>query len=94
VSKITKSARDKECTARIPNVCSGRSDTVVHCHLNGSGMGTKQNDIFGGRLCFECHNAVDGRATTEYKPETLRRWFYEAVFRTQQQLLDEGLINA
>lgn len=78
---------------RIPNVCSGDSNTVVLAHRNGGGMGRKHDDIFGAFACDPCHAAYDGRLKTEYGNATLMLWFYEGIFRTQEILLKEGLIK-
>jgi hypothetical protein len=93
MSKITRSARDKECTIRIPGVCSGDNATTVHCHLPGGGVGAKRNDLFGARGCNLCHDAVDGRTEVAIHRGTLGMYFYEAVFRTQEQLINEGLVK-
>jgi len=65
MTAITRFARGKACTARIPNVCCGDPETSVWSHLNsvrwGSGRGQKAPDICGLVTCFECANAIDGR---------------------------------
>ena len=93
MSKITQSAKGKDCQIRIPSVCNGDPSTVVHCHLNGGGMGMKHHDIHGARGCSSCHDAVDGRKKTFYTRNELKLMHLEGVVRTQQQLLDEGLIK-
>jgi hypothetical protein len=93
MSKITRSARDKECTIRIPGVCSGDNATTVHCHLPGGGVGAKRNDLFGARGCNLCHDAVDGRTGVSISRDVLLIYFYDAVIRTQEQLINEGLVN-
>ena len=67
--------------------------TTVHAHKNGGGMAMKNNDILGARSCSSCHDAIDGRLGTEYSREQLLVMFYEGIFRTQLQLIDEGLIE-
>lgn len=57
-------------------------------------MGAKSHDMFGAFGCHACHDAIDGRSSTPYPAPTLKRWFYEGVFRTQQIWLEEGLIHA
>jgi len=64
VSKITQSARGRECQIRIPKICNGDNETVVWCHANGvsvKGIGQKSLDILGSYGCFMCHNAYDRR---------------------------------
>lgn len=93
MSKITQSAKGKDCTIRIPGVCNGNPETVVHCHLNGAGMGTKHPDLFGARGCSACHDAVDLRVKTQYTYDELRLMHLDGMVRTQVQLMDEGLIK-
>jgi len=93
MSKLRKSAKGRDCQIRIPGVCTGDSSTVVLCHLPGGGMGGKMPDLFGAFGCSACHDAVDGRSYTAYPSPTIKRWFYEAVFRTQELWLEEGLIK-
>lgn len=44
LTKIQRSAKDRECTIRIPGACNYRTDTTVLCHENGAGMGMKHSD--------------------------------------------------
>ena len=97
MSKITKSARGKECTIRIPDVCCWNPETTVFAHyrmatLNGVSM--KPDDIFGAYACFECHNALDRRSHTDLDGDYLRLLHLEGVLRTQAQLKAAGLIKA
>lgn len=96
MSKLRKSAKGRECQIRIPGVCNGNPETVVLAHLNGGGMGRKQPDLFGAFACSACHAAVDGRdnyALSTYGATELRMAHTEAVIRTQQLWLDEGLVE-
>ena len=77
---------------RIPGVCNGNPETVVLCHLPGAGMGLKKNDLHAFWGCSDCHDCCDGRTHTEYPRELLKLWMHEAVVRTQQILLDEGVL--
>lgn len=92
-TKIRKSAKGKACQIRIPGVCSFVPNETVHCHKNGGGMGMKSDDIMGARGCSKCHDAVDGRLKTEFSRDELLVMFYEGIFRTQLQLINEGLIQ-
>lgn len=92
-SKITKSARGEECQVRIPGVCNFNSETTIFAHLNGGGMGFKQNDIHGAYCCSNCHDVVDLRVKSDYTLNEITIWFYEAVVRTQIILLEKGLIK-
>jgi hypothetical protein len=96
VSKITESAKGKDCTIRIPGICNFDPDTVVHCHINTKFKGTalKSPDIFGFRGCSSCHDVIDGRNIGhKHKVMELKLWAYDAVIETQKQLMDEDIIN-
>jgi hypothetical protein len=93
MTKLRKSARGRNCEIRIPGVCNGNSETTVLCHLPGGGMGSKRPDLFGAFGCSDCHAAVDGVLPTNYHAETLSMWHMDAVFRTQEIWLKEGLVK-
>jgi hypothetical protein len=56
-------------------------------------MGGKQNNLFGAYGCVACHNEVDGRTQKILERLKVRAWFLDGVIRTQQILLDEGVIK-
>ena len=95
-SKIRRSAQGQECTIRIPGVCNGNPETVVLCHLPGGGIGGKVSDIHGAYGCSACHSWIDGgwahdkNCLAQWEPEL---YHLEAVIRTQEILLREGLIK-
>lgn len=95
---LRREAKDRPCQARIPNHCNGNSETVVLGHANkksmfGAGMGSKVPDIFGGYICSGCHDVIDGRSTTTWTENQILVWFYEAIFRTQNILLNENKLK-
>lgn len=93
-SKIRQSARGKDCQVRIPGCCNHNPETVIHAHKNGGGMGMKEHDLLGARCCSACHDAVDGRNNShKFTQHEIEIMFYEGIFRTQKQLLIEGLIK-
>jgi hypothetical protein len=93
MSAITKSARGEDCMIRTP-VCSFDNDTTVLCHLPAMKMGGKGPDFQGAYGCSACHDLVDGRTKTElYDFATIRVWFYQGVIRTQNILVEKGLLN-
>ena len=95
MSKITKSAKGEECQIRIPGVCNFNPETTVLCHLNGGGVGMKRKDIHGAYGCSSCHDVVDGktRPPLDINAFHIPIYFYEGVFRTQEILLEKGLIK-
>lgn len=91
-AKIKNSARGQECQIRIPGICKGNNETVVLCHLNGGGAGTKHSDLLASYGCNLCHDAVDGRTKTKYFQAELELFLLEGMVRTQQMLLDAELV--
>ncbi len=89
---LRKEAQGRLCQIRLPNYCSHDPETVVLCHLPGGGMGKKRHDIHAALGCWRCHQVVDGREQTEYSADEIRLMFLEAVIRTQEIWLQEGLI--
>ena len=87
-----KIARGRPCMIRIADVCNGDPETTVLAHLPGGGMGRKRHDLHGAWSCSACHDACDGRLKTTYEREFLRSYHLEAVIRTQEALIAEGLL--
>lgn len=88
MSNLRKLARGRECQVRLP-VCNGNSETTVlaHLRLQGlSGIGLKAHDFLGAHCCSACHQYAD----THHDPGTMID-FYQGIFRTQNQLLKEGI---
>lgn len=95
VSALTKSARDRECTIRVPDHCLRTTETVVACHVRMSGIsgyGIKAPDLFIAFGCFACHQIVDGQRNSEFSADERRLMLLEGMVRTQAILLSEGLI--
>ena len=94
--KITDSAKGEDCTIRIPGVCNHNPETTVAAHyrMNGmSGAGLKPHDTMIAYACSDCHAVVDGQKKTTADKEYLRNWHAEGVFKTQQILIEKGLIK-
>lgn len=93
---LRKAARGRECTIRVPGVCSFDPDTSVltHYRLVGlCGTGIKPNDYVAAIGCNRCHDAVDGRIKTEFTREELKLMHAEGVFRTLEIWKKEGFIG-
>jgi hypothetical protein len=91
VSKIRKSARDEDCSLRIPTICNFNPETTVLAHLNTKfkGMGLKSPDLFGVYACSNCHDVLDGRRNHPIDAQSVM----DALFETQKKLIDKGLIK-
>lgn len=82
---------------RLPNICNYDSTTTVAAHLNGAGVAIKHSDILSARTCSSCHAEIDRlpKSNNMQDIEDAKKllYFYEGIFRTQLQLIDEGLIE-
>lgn len=83
--KLRQQARGKPCQVRLPGICDGGGETTVlaHYRLAGyCGVGMKPDDALGAWCCARCHDAVDGRAKTQFTRDELRLMLAEGVMRT------------
>jgi hypothetical protein len=95
MTDLRKQARGRECQVRYPGLCSFDTETVVLAHIRMAGItggAQKAPDIMGAWACFRCHQEAD-RVTQLLSPEDAKRWFLDGVFRTQLQLINEGLVK-
>lgn len=92
-TKLTKSARGRECQVRLPGICNFDPETTVLAHLNGGGGGTKHPDMIGAFACNACHDEID-RRTRRIDATYARLCHLEGIVRTQLIWLSEGLISA
>ena len=98
MTKLTKAARGKECTVRIPGHCNFSTDTTVTAHLNGirygHGTGQKVSDILGADCCSDCHAVLDGRQRCDlFTRKELKLFHLEGVMETILRRIEEGLIK-
>ncbi|SCC28462.1 DUF1364 domain-containing protein [Gilliamella intestini] len=94
MSRLTKEARGRECTVRLP-CCNHNPETTVlaHYRLAGTcGVGMKPNDLQGAWACSACHDEID-RRTRIFENEFVRLAHAEGVIRTQGILIKEGKIR-
>ena len=90
-TKITKSANGEDCTLLLGD-CSS-NETVVLCHIGKNrGMGYKCGDHFAVYACSNCHDVIDGRVPSLYGHEMVDNAKLYALERTQQKLIDKGLM--
>ena len=97
---LRKQAKGRECQARVTinETHHHASETVVlhHCTnkpLFHKGVGQKPSDIFGAYVCAICHDAIESPQSYGLTQTQARLDEYEAIFRTQQILLEEGKIK-
>jgi Protein of unknown function (DUF1364) len=98
MSKITESARNEDCTIRLPGVCNHNPETVVWAHSNrsrdGKGMGKKANDENGAYACYNCHMVYDRQHKRPHwlTLEDVEEYFTMAMLESRVKLKDKGLI--
>ena len=91
-SKIRDSAEGEDCSLRL-GYCSGNETTVL-CHIGRNrGWAIKCPDYFAVYACSNCHDVIDGRAPALYGYEMVDNAKLYALERTQQKLIDKGLLN-
>jgi hypothetical protein len=61
--------------------------------LNGGGIGMKVHDLFGSFCCSSCHDVLDGRKPSNYEKEWLELIHLRGVIRTQEKMIEKGLIR-
>lgn len=93
MSKIRKSARGEDCQVRLWGICNFNPETTVLAHLGGAGMGIKKHDIHGAYCCSSCHDVLDGRVKCNIDKDTLELAHRQGTERTQNILLEKGLIK-
>jgi hypothetical protein len=93
MSNLRELARGRQCQVRIPGVCNHDPATTVLAHLPGGGMGRKQPDLLAAWACSACHDAIDGRGKAIWDRDWLRTCHLDGVIRTQQILIEEGVIR-
>ena len=94
MKKIRKFARGQECQVRIPGKCNSNPETSCLAHRNGCGWNVKCPDFQGSIICSSCHDVVDGRDRKHsFSPDDIYLMFCDGVWRTQDLLVEEGLIE-
>lgn len=99
MSAIRKSARDEDCTVRIPGVCTFDPATTIWSHYRGEaggkGMSLKADDLCGAYACTACDAVYDGqrpRPEGMTKEEVELDW-YAGHIRSLVRLARKGLIK-
>ena len=88
--KLRDSARGQDCTLRLVGICNFNPETTVLAHIGRNrGMGQKCNDTMAVFACSSCHTEIDSVNRFEYGQDKL-----DALERTQQYWINEGLLNA
>jgi hypothetical protein len=87
---LRREAIDRTCQIRLEG-CTGGPCCLAHWRQVGiSGGGMKAPDLIGAWACDSCHKKVD---TAERGDAETQLDFARAVFRTQNELIREGVIQ-
>lgn len=91
--KIRASARDEDCTIRLPDVCNFNPETTVFAHVNGIrlGHGVGKKTRWGAYACSACHDEVD-RRTRKLEANFVHTCHLEGCLETQDRLVEKGLL--
>ena len=93
MSKIRKSARNEDCSVRLPSVCNFNPETTIFAHLGNSfSAANRSNDIHGCYCCSDCHDVIDGRRKTTLAVIDLQIAKYDAMMETQLKLMEKELL--
>jgi hypothetical protein len=94
--KLRDSARNQECTLRLPGICQGGTETTVLCHLPShiglKGMGMKVPDWWACFGCHDCHDGID-RRRQHGLGDLFEVYLLAAVQRTWLHWFEEGLLR-
>jgi hypothetical protein len=88
---VTGLARGMECQIRLVGICNFDNETTVPCHLRQAGLTGLcyiAESIFVAWGCSACHAYVDSHPGDV----AIQNDFMRGIFRTQQHLLDDGVI--
>lgn len=95
--KILKAVDGQPCYLQFPNICQGRSETVVPCHSpfpeDNQGMGTKSHDWLAVPGCQDCHDFLDGRTHAGFPQNTKALCYHRALKKWLEYLFDKGYIK-
>lgn len=96
MSTITESARDEDCTIRLPMLCNFDKATTVWAHANGSapgkGIGMKSHDLLGAYACSCCHDVYDRRVPVEMLRTDVELAFWQGHARSVLKLIEKGIV--
>lgn len=98
MTPIRASAKDQDCTIRLPGICNQNPQTTVLCHSNqladGKGMGIKAPDTCAAYGCSACHDVVDGRAPRPdgMSYDLMLSFFERGIELTREILQRKGLM--
>lgn len=96
MSNLREYAQGQPCMIRLPG-CRFNGETTVLCHHRGvdTGMSQKEPDVIGAWGCEHCHAVIDGREAIPkgWTRDQIKEAFTDGIFRTQKQLVKDGILT-
>lgn len=92
--KLTRFAKGRDCTLRIPHVCSfdPEKTMMVHPPIANGGMSTKASDLECAIGCHDCHNRVARLIRDVEWVEVLDCWIRGSA-ETRALLVEAGIVE-
>ncbi len=92
---LRDSARNRDCTLRLPGHCNRDPSTSVLAHLpyGGRGVGLKASDDHAVIACSGCHDALDARALPRLSELEILESMVRAMAETKAVWRAEGLVS-
>jgi len=92
--KITRFANGRDCTVRLPSVCSFDPSKTMMAHppIGNGGMATKASDIECAIACHECHQRIDRVIRDVPWVEVLECWI-RGSSETRALLVEAGIVE-
>jgi len=93
-TKISKSARGMQCTARITGTCNHDPATTVLAHAPYIGRyGSRKQWWWSAYLCSSCHDELDNRGNHPMTDAQMKVIWFDAVHETQQHLFADNYLK-
>lgn len=99
MSKIRDSARDEDCTVRLPGVCKWLPEFTIWSHApfgsGGKGRSIKAIDLAGAYCCTACDAVIDRQVPLPFgmsREQVELDWFHGHL-RSLVRLKEKGLLR-
>ena len=95
MSKLTESARGRDCTLMIYPYCNMDPEKTTLAHIGSERKGTaiKSPDYFGVFACSTCHDIIDAKRYVDLPDVEIQKCINRALYRTWKIWIEEGFIS-